>query len=129
MKKSVSILGLLLGLFLCVPFFTSCGDDDEGGGGSSNSIVGTWYTVSDGEKSSPYTEMTFNSDYTCSWREYKADRTTVTDSDFGTYQVEGNTLSVLWDSEKKYGPLTWTFSISGNKMTTSEGGGTVWTRK
>jgi hypothetical protein len=130
MKKSISILSLLLGLFVCIPFLASCGDDDdEDGRTSANSLIGTWYVVSDHEKSDPYTEMSFYEDNTCSWRAYKADRSTITDSDHGTYKVEGNVLSIWWDSEKGYGPLTCTFSISGNKMTTSEGGGTIWTRK
>lgn len=130
MKKTISIMSLLLGLFVCLPLLTACGNDDDDGDGSlSNALIGTWYVVSDNEKSDPYTEITFLEDNTCQWRAYLADRNTLTDSDWGTYKVAGNTLSIWWESEKGYGPLTWTFSIKGNKMTTSEGGGTVWTRK
>lgn len=130
MKKSISILSLLLGLFVCMPLMTACGgDDDEGGRTSANALIGTWYIVGDHEKSTPYTEITFMGDNTCQWRAYLADRSTLTDSEWGTYKVADNTLSIWWEREKDKGALTWTFSISGNKLTTSEGGGRVWTRK
>lgn len=123
MKKTISIFSLLFGMLMSVSFLTACGDDDN------DSIVGTWYIVTEDHGVDEYTEVTFSADGTCSRREYKADRTTLTEADWGTYKTEGNVLSIWWDSEKGYGAWSVTFSISGNKMTTSEGGGSVWTRK
>ena len=121
MNKKVSILSLLLGLFVCVTVFTSCSKDDDNES-SSNPIVGTWYTEVYG-----YEEITYNSDGTCTYRDYKSDKKTVSYTDLGTYQVEGNRLTIWWNDENS--AWTTTFSISGNKMNTSENGGTVWTRK
>ena len=44
-------------------------------------------------------------------------------------KVDGNKLYIWWESEEEYGPWSTTFTISGNTMTTTEGGGTTWTRK
>ena len=127
MNKRLSFLSLLIGLFVCMSVLTSCSKDDDGGS-SSNPIVGTWYT-----EAYSYEEITYNSDGTCTYRRYKSDHTTIRDTDSGTYKIEGNKLSIWWESEKKYwdidGPWTTSFSINGNKMTTSEDGGIVWTKK
>jgi len=133
MNKRFSFLSLLLGLFVCVTVFSACGGDDDNGGSSSNSIVGTWYTEGVEKGNPTYSEITYNADNTCTWRDYKSDKTTIKESDRGKYKVEGNKLSIWWESEKKYwdtdGPWTTIFTISGNKMTTTEGGGTTWTKK
>lgn len=122
MNKRFSFLSLLLGLFVCMSVLTSCSKSDDDGGSSSNSIVGTWYT-----EAYSYEEITYNSDGTCTYRRYKSDHTTIRDTDSGTYKVEGNKLTIWWASSSS--PWTTTFSINGNKMTTSEDGGIVWTRK
>lgn len=121
MNKKFSFLSLLLGLFVCMSVLTSCSKDDDGGS-SSNPIVGTWYT-----EAYSYEEITYNSDGTCTYRRYKSDHTTIRDTDSGTYKVEGNKLTIWWASSSS--PWTTTFSINGNKMTTSEDGGIVWTKK
>lgn len=130
MKKLISILSLTVGLLVSVAAFTACSssDNDEGGSSSSSSIVGTWYTEGVEKGQPTYTEITYNADLTCTWRDYKSDKTTIKDTDSGKYKVEGNKLSIWWNSD--HGDVwTTTFTISGNKMTTTEGGGTVWTKK
>lgn len=125
MNKRISILSLLMGLFVCVSVFTSCSKDNDNES-SSNSLVGTWYTESESKGYLRYEEMTYNSDGTCTYRRYKSDQTTISDADSGTYKVEGNKLTIVWAN---YEIFTTTFSISGNKMTTSENGGTTWFKK
>ena len=125
MNKRFSFLSLLFGLFVCMSVLTSCSKDDDDS--SSNSIVGTWYTESEPKGYLQVEEITYNSDGTCTYRRYKSDRTTINDTDSGTYKVEGNKLSIWWAGSST--PWTTTFSINGNKMTTSENGGTIWTKK
>lgn len=125
MNKRISILSLLMGLFVCVSVFTSCSKDDDNDS-SSNPIVGTWYTESEPKGYLQYEEITYNSDGTCTYRRYKSDKTTISDTDSGTYKVEGNKLTTVWADGEIF---TTTFSISGNKMTTSENGGTTWFKK
>jgi hypothetical protein len=134
--KQLRFIGVALLTVLMSVSFSACSssdDDDDNGGSSSNPIVGTWYTEGEEKGYSTYTEITYNADYTCTWREYNSDKTTIKESDSGKYKVEGSTLSIWWNSEKKYwdtdGPWTTIFTISGNKMTTTEAGGTTWTRK
>ena len=134
MKKIISMFSLTLGLLVCATVLVSCSkDDDDKNTPSSNPLVGTWYTESEDKGEIEYTEVTYNADFSCSWREYESDRTTLKDSDTGKYEVSGNKLSIWWNSEAKYwdedGPWTTTFTINGNKMTTSENGGTTWTKK
>lgn len=132
-KKFISVLSLTLGLFVSMFAFTACGSDDDNNETSSNPIVGTWWVENTSKGYIKYTEITYNADLTCTWREYEQDRTTLKRSDTGKYKVEGSTLSIWWNSEKKYweedGPWTTIFTISGNKMTTTEAGGTTWTKK
>lgn len=132
MKKLISILSLALGLFVSVTAFVACGSNDEENGSSSNPLVGTWYTTEPNDDGHYYT-ITFKADYTCTWFEYDDpnDQTSF-DADTGKYTVEGNKLAIWWDSEKEWwdeGPWTTTFSITGNKMITTENGGTTWTKK
>lgn len=98
----------------------SSDDDDE----KVVSIVGTWENVSDGYT----TQMTFNSNGSCTWKGWSISNPSENETDKGTYKVEGNRLSVWWDSESDEDAWTCTFVIEGNKMSTSENGGTVWTR-
>lgn len=127
MKKTFRFFGVIMCIMLMAVGLSACsGDDDDD---KNSSIVGTWETSLDGYT----TQMTFNSNGSCLWKEWNNSNPSDTDTDKGTYKVEGNKLSIWWDSEAdenlEEGPLTVTFSISGNKMTTSENGGTVWTRK
>lgn len=131
-KKIFTVLSLMIGLMVSTFALTACGGDDNNDS-PSNPLVGTWYIESVEKGETYYSEITYNSDYTCTWREYKSDRKTLLDSDAGKYKIEGNTLSIWWNSEQKYwdedGPWTTTFTISGNKMTTTERGGSTWTKK
>lgn len=120
MKKDFSIISLILGMFVSIALFSSCSKDDDDS--SSNPIVGTWYTEVYG-----YEEITYNADGTCTYRDYKSDKKTVSYSDSGTYSIDGNKLTIWWNDESS--AWTTTFSINGNKMTTSEDGGIVWTKK
>ena len=131
-KKFWMMLAIAL-VSLCT---ISCGgDDDDDKGTSSNPIVGTWWVEGDPSdwKQAVYTEITYNSDMTCSWREYQNSRDQLTSSDTGKYQIDGNTLSIWWNSVKdswdEEGPWTTTFTINGNKMITTESSGTTWTKK
>ena len=130
MKKSLSILSLLFGLFVCVTLFSACGgDDDKDAPPSTNPIVGTWYIENESKGYRYYYEMTFNADNTCMWWRYRyeGDSKTLIDSKTGTYKIDGNQLSILYKGDEK--PSTKTFTINGNKMTTSEAGGSTWTKK
>ena len=116
----------MLGLLVSVALFSACGSDDDD---SSNPIVGTWWI----EKGETYTELVLNANKTSTRWVYKTDRTTLIRSDKGTYEINGNTLVIWWESEKDYwddgGPWSTTFTIEGNKMITTEGNGNTWTRK
>ena len=130
MKKSLSILSLLFGLFLCVTLFSACGgDDDKDAPPSTNPIVGTWWIENESKGYKYYTEITYNADNTCSWSRYRyeGDTKNLIDSKSGTYKIDGNQLSILYKGSDK--PWSTTFTISGNIMTTTEGGGSTWTRK
>ena len=128
MKKS--ILWSLLGLMVCMLTFSACSksdDDDNNGGSNANTIVGTWYLT---DKDGRYIELTFKADGTCTY--YKKGTSGKVYTDKGTYTAINDALSIWWDSEiddKHKDPLTWTFKIEGNKLITSEGSGTTWTRK
>lgn len=125
--KQIKFWSILLLIVMMMPLVASCGGDDDNGGSSSNPLVGTWYTEGEEKGYPTYEEITYNANNTCTWRDYKSDKTTIKETDSGTYKVDGNKLSIWWSGSST--PWTTTFSISGNKMTTSEGGGTVWTKK
>lgn len=129
MKKSLSILSLLFGLFVCVTLFSACGGDDDKDAPSTNPIVGTWWIENESKGYKYYTEITYNADNTCTWLRYRyeGDTKNLIDSKSGTYKIDGNQLSILYKGSDK--PWSTTFTISGNIMTTTEGGGSTWTRK
>lgn len=130
MKKSLSILSLLFGLFVCVTLFSACGgDDDKDTPSSTNPLVGTWYVENESKGYRYYTELTFNADYTCTWWRYRyeGDSKNLIDSKTGTYKIDGNRYYIYFSDQEK--PSTKTFTINGNKMITSEAGGTTWTKK
>ena len=130
MKKTISFLSLLFGLFVCVTLFSACGgDDDKDAPPSTNPIVGTWWIENESKGYKYYTELTYNADYTCMWWRYRyeGDSKTLIDSKTGIYKIDGNQLSILYSGSEK--PWTTTFTISGDKMITTEGSGNTWTRK
>ena len=127
MKKS--ILWSLLGLMVCMLTFSACSksDDDNNGGSNANTIVGTWYLT---DKDGRYIELTFKADGTCT--DYEKGTSGKVFTDTGKYTAINDALSVWWDSEiddKHTEPLTWTYSVSGNKLYISVKGGTYYTRK
>ena len=127
MKKS--ILWSLLGLMVCMLTFSACSksDDDNNGGSNANTIVGTWYLT---DKDGRYIELTFKADGTCT--DYEKGTSGKVFTDTGKYTAINDALSVWWDSEiddKHTEPLTWTYSVSGNKLYISDKGGTYYTRK
>ena len=80
-----------------------------------------------------YAEITYKKDgsLTGYWKEtYKNGEVNV-ETDTGRYEVIKDVIRVWWLSDAEEGGEPWsaTFSINGNKMTTSEAGGTVWTKK
>ena len=120
MKKTFREFSMILLVMLMAVSFSACSSDDD----DYSSIVGTWYT----ENNSEYVEMTFKKDGTVTgyWKDlYHGE--TIIETDKGHYDVIKDVLRIWWDSEDE--PFSVTFSISGNKMTTSENGGIVWTRK
>lgn len=132
MKKNLRFMVFAL---MAVFTFTlvSCSSDEDDNS-STNPLIGTWYTEYEVEESvKHYEEITYKADNTCTWKEIDYDRTY---TDLGKYSVEGNKISIWWESEKdlweKEGPFVMTFTISGNKMTTTKGSGsrvTTWTKK
>lgn len=137
MKKSLSIVIIMLFVMTTVVFLTACSSDD---GDKNPSIVGTWYvenTYDPGTdyETTEYAEITYKKDGTLTgyWKRTYKDGNVDTETDAGRYDIINDILRIWWDSEEEEnlteGPWTATFSINGNKMTTSENGGTVWTRK
>ena len=132
MKKYFYLMGLMIGLVVSGLALSACGSDDDGNdkGTSSNPIVGTWWVEKETSKGElKYTEMTFEKDMTFTWREYLKDNNgnlTLNESDSGTYYTDNGVLYTTW---KKFSSKPRNYSISGNKMTTDEAGGTIWTRK
>lgn len=115
MKKTISILSLLLGLLVCVPLLTACGDDDDDDS-LKYSLIGTWYSYN--YENAPYTELSFFPEDLCYVRKYQSDRTTLKEKDEGTYKVKGNSLKIWWDSDQKkgMGPVGGGFIINGNTL-------------
>ena len=134
MKKKLSILSLLFGLFVCVTVFCACGgdsDDNEKVSPSSNPLVGTWWIryIEKGIYHS-YDELTFNADLTCSLNEYNEDgELKLSYSDKGTYKIDGDYLTIWWNKSDK--PSTTTFSVKGNQLIFPSDGTTdgIWTKK
>lgn len=95
---------------------------------SSNPLVGTWYIEKESKGYKYYYELTYNADYTCKWWRYRyeGDNKNLIDSKSGTYKIDGDQLTIIYDGET---PSTKTFTVSGNTMTTSEAGGSTWTKK
>ena len=112
----------VVAILMCVNFI-ACSDDEEQ---SDNPIVGTWITetpTDDGR----YSSITYKADGSCFWKDYKKEDPNYIETDNGKYQVDGNKLSIWWESEKEFDePWTCTFTISGNRMVTSENGSSVW---
>lgn len=101
-------------------------------------LVGTWYVETthypgtDFEYSE-YVEITYKKDGTVTGyckEKYKNGKEIV-ETDSGRYKVIKNDLCIWWLNEDEDAGEPWpeTFSINGNKMTTSESEETVWTRK
>lgn len=122
MKKFFTVLSLTLGLLMCSTTFVACSSDDEKDS-PSNPLVGTWYLYEyDGDR----VELYFKSDMTCTRIEYKKDSKEIRDSSYGIYQIDGNVLSIFWNGKKN----AWTtiFTVSGDKVITTEGNGFTWTK-
>ena len=114
MKKTVSFLSLLFGLFVCVTLFSACGgDDDKKESPASNPLVGTWRAevVEKGEQQ--YWDLTFNADFSWSVLEYnKEDKTIIHNSDGGTYKFMDDTTIILTNSKGK---------VESNRFTITDG--------
>ena len=114
MKKSLSILSLLFGLFVCVTLFSACGGgDDKKESPASNPLVGTWRAevVEKGEQQ--YWDLTFNADFSWSVLEYnKEDKTIIHNSDGGTYKFMDDTTIILTNSKGK---------VESNRFTITDG--------
>lgn len=119
--------------------FTACSGNDEDNEKDS-SIVGTWYVetvhyLGTDNECTEYAELSFRKDgvVTGYWKNtYKTGKVEI-ETDKGRYEVIKNVLRTWWESDDEEDnasvPNTWTITINSDKMTTSENGGTVWTRK
>ena len=101
MKKKLSILSLLFGLFVCVTLFSACGgdDDDKKESPASNPLVGTWRAEVEEKGEQQYWEMTFNADFSWSAMEYNKEDKKIHDSDSGTYKFMDDTTIILTNSK------------------------------
>ncbi len=120
MKKTFILMGLLFGLVVNMMSLTACGDDDD----NSNPLVGTWYI---NEDNGDYEEITFFDDGKCV--HFTESQKYGKETFAGTYKADANKLLLMWSDGDT---LTLTYSISGNKMTTTKSGGSrssVWTKK
>ena len=123
MRKSIFLFAVLLfSVFTALALASCSSSDSDDNDSSKNPLVGTWYT-----DKTDHTEITYKADFTCTGQWYEGSKVKYTDK--GKYKVDGNKLYIWWESEEEYGPWSTTFTISGNTMTTTEGGGTTWTRK
>ena len=136
MKKTLRFLGMMFCIILVAVGLNACSSDNEDD--KNPSIVGTWYVETThysgtDHEYSEYAELTFKKDGTVTgyWKETYKDGKEIVETDTGRYEVIKDVLRVWWvsEAEENDDPWTATFSINGNKMTTSENGGTVWTRK
>jgi hypothetical protein len=115
MKKKLSILSLLFGLFVCVTVFCSCSKDDDNGSSASNPLVGTWRAEVEEKGEQQYWDITFNSDFTLSTMEYNKEDNKVHSSESGTYRYLDETTIILTRSDGK--EVTRRFKITdGNKL-------------
>ena len=128
MKTARAIGMAVLTVVVCSLLAACSSDDDEDGGNVNSAIVGTWYATDDGD----YIEWIFNSDGSCGYKEYEADKKTISWYDMGTYKLVDNILSIWWESERRYwdeGPWSAIVNIQGKTMTTSENESLVWKKK
>lgn len=95
MKKSLSVLSLLFGLFLCVTVFSACSSsDDEKGFPFSNFLIGTWESI---DIEGDYYILEFKADGSFYQAEFWQKTEEVQLSLKGTYEilsVSGNTYEV-----------------------------------
>lgn len=141
MKKNMSILSLLLGLFVSIPFLSSCGDDDDDyydNVGWEHPIIGKWcsydyrgnmidnHNQSDYQYQEPdYTELDVQPG-ACRIRMYDSYRNCKR-TDYGTYKIRDNSrLLVWWDSMGDGLEWSMPIEINGDEMVT--GGDTHWKR-
>ena len=115
MKKTISFLSLLFGLFVCVTVFSACGGDDDNGGSSSNPLVGTWRAEVMTKGKLQYWDLTFTSDYKFTAKDTYAETGEVKETTTGTYSVENGFVTI---NAKGFG--TSAFQINGNELTFAE---------
>lgn len=115
MKKSLSILSLLFGLFVCVTLFSACGGDDDNKKPSPNPLVGTWRAEVTSKGAARYWDLTFTSDYKFTYKKLKADTGEEVETKTGTYSVENDIVTINAD-----GFGTSAFQINGNELTFAE---------
>lgn len=132
MKKTFRLFSMIMFVMLMTVNFSACSSDDDGD--KNPSIVGTWYTETTCEigteyENIQYAELIFKKDGTVTgyWKYTYKNGEIEIETDKGRYEVIKDTLCIWWDGEDDV--WTTTISISGKKMTTTEGDGIVWTRK
>ena len=116
MKKAISFLSLLFGLFVCLTVFSACGGDDDNNKPSPNPLVGTWRTEAKSKSGElRYWDLTFTGDYKFSAKDYIANTGEVLEVTTGTYSVVNDIVTINAD-----GFGTSAFKINGNELTFSE---------
>lgn len=125
--KTFRYFGVVLIAILVSVAFTACSSDDDDDNGYSTAIIGTW---TEQGTSSYSTEITFNSDGTCS--ELTTLESTSAKMKYnGSYNVKDNKLTLNWTECLGWNPFSgkWmnldeepetvviTITIDGNKMT------------
>lgn len=96
MKKSYSILSLMLGVLVSFALFTSCSKDDDNNDSSTNSLVGTWRAEVEEKGKQQYWEMTFNADFTFNIMEYdKDDISNFHRYDRGKYELRNSNTVII----------------------------------
>ncbi len=121
--KTLKYLFMALLLAATAAGFTSCSDDDDdnGGGGNNNAreIVGTWE-----RETGNYTEkMSFSPDgeYSCIMINNETGDINEVNSEYGTYTIQGNTLTIYTDSGWGYlYESVYEYRINGNILTLTE---------
>ena len=115
MKKAISFLSLLFGLFVCLTVFSACGGDDDNNKPSPNPLVGTWRAEVTTKEGVRYWDLTFTSDFKFSYKDTIVDTGEVIETTTGTYSVVNDIVTINAD-----GFGTSAFKINGNELTFSE---------
>lgn len=89
---------LLMALIAATITFSACSSDNDDDNVSTSSLVGTWY----GEDEGYGCEFEFKADGTVTYIETMRDAPTSKVRDSGTYQLDGNRLTLYWTQSETW---------------------------